>query len=283
MSGFSNALVGGSGGLVYPSIHSPNFVQGSTGWSIDKNGNASFSDVELTGGSLIVTQTGAGVFIYDGTPAAGNLIASAAESFGTDVSGNEYLPGFTSYEQSSPSLWLACQSFASGVVFYQAASYAGPWAQQSSIAGDTNSNIDMTALGSVLINVETMTGQPASYRIDSNGLHVVGTSWTPLVGATNWVAGGASYQFVPLVGGAVAFKGTITTPAAGSYNGVVATTALPAAYIPSTARRWPVVNSSAPLGASGYAILNTSGVLMFQGLPASYNNSNVEITGTVWL
>ena len=43
MTGFSNPLVGGGGALVYPSIHSPNYVLGVSGWSINKNGTAQFT------------------------------------------------------------------------------------------------------------------------------------------------------------------------------------------------------------------------------------------------
>lgn len=49
--GFSNPLVGGGGGLVYPSIHSPDFVHGVSGWSIDKDGSAEFQDVIIPAGS----------------------------------------------------------------------------------------------------------------------------------------------------------------------------------------------------------------------------------------
>jgi hypothetical protein len=42
--GFSNPIVAPGGGLVYPSIHSPNFLTGVQGWSINKNGNAEFNN-----------------------------------------------------------------------------------------------------------------------------------------------------------------------------------------------------------------------------------------------
>lgn len=50
--GFANPIIGGGGGLVYPSIHSPDFVEGTTGWSIDKNGNAEFNSLQLLGGGV---------------------------------------------------------------------------------------------------------------------------------------------------------------------------------------------------------------------------------------
>lgn len=51
MTGFSNPIIGGGGSLVYPSIHSPNFVHGSSGWSINKDGSAEFQNVVLPTGS----------------------------------------------------------------------------------------------------------------------------------------------------------------------------------------------------------------------------------------
>ncbi len=40
---------------------------------------------------------GSGLFVYDGPPATGNLIASIAAAAGTDPYTNDYLAGFTSY------------------------------------------------------------------------------------------------------------------------------------------------------------------------------------------
>jgi hypothetical protein len=65
--GFSNPLVGGSGGLVYPSIHSPGFIPGSVGWSINKDGTAEFNNGIFRGDI-----TNGGIFTYNGTPALGN-------------------------------------------------------------------------------------------------------------------------------------------------------------------------------------------------------------------
>jgi hypothetical protein len=49
--------------------------------------------VIIVGGSGTFT----GVFVYDGTPGAGNLIASVTNANGTDPFGNAYLKGITSY------------------------------------------------------------------------------------------------------------------------------------------------------------------------------------------
>lgn len=54
---FSNPIVGGTT-LIRPAIHSPDYVEGSTGWSINKDGSAEFNDVTIrgddTGDALVV-------------------------------------------------------------------------------------------------------------------------------------------------------------------------------------------------------------------------------------
>lgn len=96
MSGFANPLIGGGGGLVYPSIHSPNYVPGVSGWSINKDGSAEFDDLVIRG-TFEGTDweiTSAGLFFYSGTPATGNLVGSWAQSAGGDDGhGNPYPAG----------------------------------------------------------------------------------------------------------------------------------------------------------------------------------------------
>lgn len=96
MSGFNNPVVGGTK-LVREAIQSPDFQTGVEGWSINQDGSAEFHDVTLTGGSLVVTSSGEGVFVYAGAPAAGNLIASIASAAGTDAHGNAYPVGFATF------------------------------------------------------------------------------------------------------------------------------------------------------------------------------------------
>lgn len=93
---FSNPIVGGVV-LVRPAIRSPNFVAGSSGWSIEKDGSAEFNDVVIRGSVNI----GGDSFYYDGVPGVGNLVASIAADGGTDPFGNTYLPGIAVYEPST--------------------------------------------------------------------------------------------------------------------------------------------------------------------------------------
>jgi hypothetical protein len=74
-------------------LASTNFSQGVSGWGFDGNGHAEFNDLLVTGGSLIVQETGQGLFVYDGPPTLGNLIVSIASAAGTDDFGNMYPKG----------------------------------------------------------------------------------------------------------------------------------------------------------------------------------------------
>jgi hypothetical protein len=91
--GFSNPIIGGGGALVYPAIHSPNYVLNVTGWAIRKDGTAQFTGLVLIGGSFTGTNwiwNASGLFFYSGTPSLGNnpiaYIANPATT--TDPEGN---------------------------------------------------------------------------------------------------------------------------------------------------------------------------------------------------
>jgi hypothetical protein len=78
-----------------------------------------------------------GLFVYNGTPAAGNLIASIAPAAGTDAYGNSYVGGITTYSASgdvelaageiflfdSSNLWMTMSK--AGLFVYQSPGGAG--------------------------------------------------------------------------------------------------------------------------------------------------------------
>lgn len=92
--GFQNPITGNNGELVRASIHSPNYVPGSQGWTIDKDGSAQFSDITIRNS----TTENALQLVYNGTPALGNLIMSIAATAGVDEYGNSYFAGVTNYD-----------------------------------------------------------------------------------------------------------------------------------------------------------------------------------------
>lgn len=87
--GFSNPIIGGGGSLVYPSIHSPGFVAGATGWSIDKNGNAEFNDIVALG--TVQVEDGSGDTLA-GIDALGNITGqTVSATTDIDLAGNSLL------------------------------------------------------------------------------------------------------------------------------------------------------------------------------------------------
>lgn len=92
MSGFANQIVGGSSTLERQAIKSPNYSAGSAGWTINKDGSAEFNNATFRG-TVVISSGGQSLFVYSGTPAAGNLILSIAAAAGTDAFGNGYPRG----------------------------------------------------------------------------------------------------------------------------------------------------------------------------------------------
>jgi hypothetical protein len=103
--GCRDPIIGGGGGLVYPSIHSPDFsLSGQTGWAILKNGDAYFFNITAEGTITADKFVGTnfeinpdGFFLYSGAPAFGNLIGSDAPAAGIDQYGNPYVQDTAAY------------------------------------------------------------------------------------------------------------------------------------------------------------------------------------------
>jgi len=69
---FPNEVVGGNGALLIAQVQSPNFsLSGQTGWAILQNGDAYFYQITSTG-SVIISGSGQGWYVYNGTPGFGN-------------------------------------------------------------------------------------------------------------------------------------------------------------------------------------------------------------------
>lgn len=121
-------LTGGNGSLVLPSVFSPNYVPGVSGWSIKKDGSSEFSNVTVRGtfaGTDYIINAN-GEYRYSGTPAAGNLIYS--DTNGTsDQFGNETVLGIGIY---NPSTFEVMQIYNGGINVSTGTSQAGPYAIQ---------------------------------------------------------------------------------------------------------------------------------------------------------
>ena len=95
-----NPVVGGTV-LRRPAIQSPNFVTTVSGWTINADGSAEFNNLTIRGtfNGTDYILSAAGFFLYSGTPANGNLVASIApaatvsDGLGNTVKGG----GFAAY------------------------------------------------------------------------------------------------------------------------------------------------------------------------------------------
>lgn len=124
MGGFSNAVLGGATKLIRAAIQSPNFLSGVSGWTINRDGS-----VEFNSGTFRGIITNGGMFIYDGTPAAGKLMLAVSPTAGVDAFGNAYQKGFNTYlnvigptffnflDQTTQALLAAIGSIAGTFVF----------------------------------------------------------------------------------------------------------------------------------------------------------------------
>lgn len=88
--GFRNSILGGIN-LIRAAIQSPNFVAGTSGWTIKQDGSAEFNNIVIRGGTIV---SGTALY-YSPSPGAGNLILSIAAAGGTDAYGNTYPRGLS--------------------------------------------------------------------------------------------------------------------------------------------------------------------------------------------
>ena len=90
---FFNSVINAlTGNLIATSVHSPNFLTGVSGWSINKSGSAEFNNIIIRNGQVI-----SGTFLLYSTaiPAKGKLVmAFAPIAGGTDLVGNVYPQGY---------------------------------------------------------------------------------------------------------------------------------------------------------------------------------------------
>lgn len=101
-SGFSNPILGGDT-LLRDSIRSNNYIAGSSGWSVNKDGSAEFNGVTVRGtvilgnNVIVLDDTRNAIFVYN----VGALVASIASGSGTDGFGNVYQGGIVSYDATN--------------------------------------------------------------------------------------------------------------------------------------------------------------------------------------
>lgn len=104
MSGFENNIINALNALIRAAIHSPNFVTGVSGWSINKDGSAEFNNLTIRGtfqGTDWVINS-SGLFMYDPTEALGNLAISITAKPVTGPLGESVPSGITVGKIANP-------------------------------------------------------------------------------------------------------------------------------------------------------------------------------------
>lgn len=240
--GFANPIVGGGGGLVYPSIHSPNFsLAGQTGWAIMKNGNAYFFGLVTTIGSQLIfidsnTYTGSAAYLF--AKAAGST-SQQSTLFIVSPTDNPALQAILQLTGESEdgtelpfaSLFgfdLTTQEAAGGVPFWlndQAAAPAVPGGLSGTGLYSAGSYLGLKGNGLL-----------APVTAIEPGTTITPETWHAIPLASGWstVAGQPvpSYRLLP--DGNVQITGSATHASFSAATALTASGALPAAYRPAT-------------------------------------------------
>jgi hypothetical protein len=101
-------LTQGQGSLVIPSIFSPNFITGVSGWTIKKDGSAEFNNLTIRGtflGTRFIFNVN-GLFFYSGTPGPTTLFVSVCGAVVTDPFSTSCSPGIFLYGPNGSSISL---------------------------------------------------------------------------------------------------------------------------------------------------------------------------------
>jgi hypothetical protein len=304
-SGFSNPLVGGGGGLVYPSIHSPGFVTGVTGWSINKNGTAEFNSLIIRNGTII-----SGLFLLysSAIPAKGNLVVAFAPiAGGTDAVGNVYPQGFNwgvwnaggalvqhfgidingniSLANNTGKTIMYGQSSDGTLIFYTpAGAGAGNLAIAIAPAAGTDPFGNVYGIGMESVPSITTLGQfngqkfVAFQPATTNSETWHNATLNPANFTVNAAYAPVGYQFEGINGGRVRLRGQVVL--ASNQGGATTIFTLPAGYQPVNLQAFTVPNSLNG-GLNNLYSVQVNGAGSVQMVPAGITGNFVQLDGIV--
>lgn len=225
---------------------------------------ATFTGSTFNGTNFVINSSGA--FFYSGTPAAGNLIHSIANSAGTDAQGNAYLAGTVTYALHLGT-FNAISLDGGLMTFWRAATEAGPWTSQGTIAVQVGG---MVMTGALTSTAGTVTNPTLITTDNWNDFGAFSTGWSR---GTN---GYAKYTLLPdgWVGCAFNNIATAGTQVADGYAILAAAQGLPATYRPVTAKRVNIyADRIKTLGATSYEapalVFNTDGSVAIEGIDST--------------
>lgn len=215
----------GLGNLVIPSVQSPNFVTGVSGWQIGKNGHAEFNDITIRGG---ITIGGNDYYYSTPTPQANTLVASIGAG-GLDSAGNLALAGIVTYFHGS--VYFALQHNAGVFDAYTASTEAGPWTLVSGL------------------NFATQVG--GSYAIVPD-VPILVDQWNNMSLLNSWSLGGGGYaQYKLEPNNRVSVRGANVIP--GTVTGGTSIWTPGAGYVPTVTQRVEMIVEN----STGSAIVDT--------------------------
>jgi hypothetical protein len=178
---FSDPIVGGTT-LVRPAIHSPNYVAGTSGWSINRDGSAEFNNLTARGTVVVGNPPGQVTLDEDGS-GNGQLIASGADGSQTAIvtgmvagatftpyqSGHSYTPGaisaFVDAIDHKPSVSIIAPYDSSVYHFYSQIALKG--------ASDTSN--------ACTIDLSTQNDSPINSGATVNGISILPTMGNTVV------------------------------------------------------------------------------------------------------
>ncbi len=296
---FSNPIVAGTA-LVRSAIKSPNYVAGSTGWSVNADGTAEFASLLIDGGTVIVTftdgsqvKTFAGSYSTTSGPFLGAWIALEPKN----VSGQAWNPGAigtipsgTDATRASVALlspWNANQvgDTQSQILLRNKGDNADGLGCRIGLLGDNVIVGGATTPEVLSTSADTIFMSASNVYLDGNlapypgGAHTPKIAGQPLQPASGTVAltwtgpsyvngfkdGGSPAGYFRDAFGRVSLRGQVTGGAASVVGAVVAT--LPAGFRPAAGRTevFAVAGTNAGANVFGRVDVNSAGQIVWQG------------------
>lgn len=243
---------------------------------------------------VIIEGNADGLFVYSGTPAAGNLIGSIVPAAGTDQYGNTYLPGVTDYNQIAGGAVNAVQMNQGQLTFSQAPSPSGAFTAWGTIDGFGLGVLEVTSAlnvdSTLTVNGEVTFGTvPATLNTDGSGY----PQFSDNAGLLLWASGSkqASVNTANVTTTANSSLGFMTVPAGdvvqgSTYEGHASGSFDTGSSVPSSATfrvYWGGIAGTIIASAAMPVIpANASGLSWFMDFEANWmSTTEVEVTLTV--
>lgn len=276
-SQYFQGITQGQGQLVLPSVKSPNFLTGVSGWTINKDGSAEFNNLTIRGtfqGTNFIMNA-QGLFFYDPTEALGNLVCSITAKAVVGPFGEAVPPGVTIGKASSVQLELFRDpGFATGILEFliNDANWKNPLIDAAIVAGPPP-----FAAMLVLGPASTLAGFTDVIRQQFNASDAVSSFANLTTSYVDNTGGAHNYQFIDGSG--------VNILACGRLTATDPTTGLSLAN-PASSETWhdmrPLLNAFVGTIAGRYPPQyrkTADGTIEIEGfiqLPAAYNGVTVQ-------